>query len=59
MSARNFQITTGMEKFLDQGALGTKRIEPDGFYYDAALRMIGSVFINRSNSFRSTPSSAA
>ena len=40
MSARNFQITTGMEKFLDQGALGTKRIEPDGFYYDAALRMI-------------------
>jgi hypothetical protein len=40
MSARNFQTTTGMEKFIDQGALGTKRIEPDGFYYDAALRMI-------------------
>src|SRR6266545_3954892 len=40
MSARNFQTTTGMERFLDQGALGTKRIEPDGFYYDAALRMI-------------------
>jgi phosphoglycerol transferase MdoB-like AlkP superfamily enzyme len=41
MSARNFQTTTGMESFLDQGALGTKRIEPDGFYYDAAVRMIG------------------
>jgi phosphoglycerol transferase MdoB-like AlkP superfamily enzyme len=40
MSARNFQTTTGMERFLDQGALGTKRIEPDRFYYDAALRMI-------------------
>ena len=40
MSARNFQTTAGMERFLDQGALGTKRIEPDGFYYDAALRMI-------------------
>src|SRR6266487_2396187 len=40
MSARNFQTTTGMERFLDQGALGTNRIEPDRFYYDAALRMI-------------------
>jgi hypothetical protein len=40
MSARNFQTTTGMEKFLDQGALGTKRIEPDRFYYDAAMGMI-------------------
>ena len=40
MSARNFQTTAGMERFLDQGELGTKRIEPDGFYYDAALRMI-------------------
>jgi hypothetical protein len=40
MSARNFQTTTGMESFFDQGALGTKRIERDGFYYDAALRMI-------------------
>jgi hypothetical protein len=40
MSARNFQTTTGMQKFLDQDALGTHRIEPDGFYYDAALRMI-------------------
>ena len=40
MSARNFQTTTGVQKFLDQDALGTHRIEPDRFYYDAALRMI-------------------
>jgi hypothetical protein len=40
MSARNFQTTTGMQQFFDQGALGTNRIEPDRFYYDAALRMI-------------------
>jgi hypothetical protein len=40
MSARNFQTTTGVQEFLDQGALGTNRIEPDRFYYDAALRMI-------------------
>jgi hypothetical protein len=40
MSARAFQTTTGMQKFLDQGALGTSRIEPDEFYYKAALRMI-------------------
>ena len=41
MSARNFQTTTGMQSFVDQSALGTSRIEPDRFYYDAALRMIG------------------
>src|SRR5438876_4227111 len=40
MSAKNFQTTTGVQQFLDQGALGTNRIEPDQFYYDAALRMI-------------------
>src|SRR5262249_25609684 len=38
MSARNFQTTTGVQEFLDQGALGTNRIEPDRFYYDVALR---------------------
>ena len=40
MSAKSFQITTGMQKFVDQDALGTSRVEPDQFYYDAALRMI-------------------
>ena len=42
MSAKNFQTTTGVQEFFDQGALGTNRIEPDRFYYDAALRMIES-----------------
>jgi hypothetical protein len=40
MSARAFQTTAGMQSFNDQTALGTNRIEPDEFYYDAALRMI-------------------
>jgi hypothetical protein len=41
MSARSFQTTAGVQTFIDQNALGTKRVEPDEFYYEAALRMIG------------------
>jgi sulfatase-like protein len=40
MSARSFQTGTGMQDFLDQNSLGTSRVEPDQFYYDAARRMI-------------------
>jgi phosphoglycerol transferase MdoB-like AlkP superfamily enzyme len=40
MSAKSFQTTTGVQKFFDQGSLGTDRVEPDRFYYDAARRMI-------------------
>src|SRR5579862_4005072 len=40
MSARAFQASTGVQKFYDQNALGTSRVEPDQFYYDAARRMI-------------------
>jgi hypothetical protein len=40
MSARSFQASTGVQNFFDQGSLGTSRIEPDQFYYDAARRMI-------------------
>jgi hypothetical protein len=40
MSARSFQTTAGVQKFIDQRALGTNRVEPDQFYYDAALRLI-------------------
>jgi hypothetical protein len=40
MSAKAFQTTTGMQKFVDQDGLGTDRIEPDQFYYNAALKMI-------------------
>ncbi|TAK49008.1 MAG: LTA synthase family protein [Xanthobacteraceae bacterium] len=39
MSARSFQHSTGIEKFFDARALGAKVLEPDRFYYDAALRL--------------------
>jgi phosphoglycerol transferase MdoB-like AlkP superfamily enzyme len=32
MSARSFQQTTGMQRFLDSNDLGTTQIEPDSFY---------------------------
>jgi Sulfatase len=40
MSAKGFQTSTGVQKFVDQDALGTNRIEPDRFYYDRAMHMI-------------------
>jgi hypothetical protein len=40
MSARSFQATTGVQRFFDQHDLGTRAIEPDSFFYDAATRMI-------------------
>jgi len=40
MSARSFQTTTGIQKFVDAADMGTKRLEPDKFYYDVATRMI-------------------
>jgi len=40
MSARAFQASAGVEKFYDQEALGTNRVEPDQFYFDAARRII-------------------
>ncbi|HLH93992.1 MAG TPA: sulfatase-like hydrolase/transferase [Xanthobacteraceae bacterium] len=40
MSARSFQASTGVQNFYDQRSLGTSRVEPDQFYYDAARRMI-------------------
>ena len=40
MSARSFQATTGVQRFFDQHDLGTRQIEPDSFFYDAAARMI-------------------
>jgi hypothetical protein len=41
MSARSYQTTTGVQHFFDQHDLGTKEIEPDSFFFDAAARMIG------------------
>jgi len=40
MSARSFQTTTGVQNFFDQHDLGTREIEPDSFFFDAAAKMI-------------------
>jgi hypothetical protein len=40
LGARNFQTTTGIEYFLDAKDLGTLDVQPDSFYFDAALRLI-------------------
>ena len=40
MSARSFQTTAGMQKFVDSDGMGANGIEPDKFYFDAATRMI-------------------
>ncbi len=36
LSARGFQTSAGIEHFLDMKSLGTRTIEPDSFYFDAA-----------------------
>src|SRR3954454_15036638 len=41
MGARSFQVTTGVERFLDSKDLGAKDVEPDSFFYDKALRLMG------------------
>jgi hypothetical protein len=40
MSAKGFQMSTGIEHFVDYRDMGTKTIEPDSFYYDAAMTML-------------------
>jgi hypothetical protein len=40
LSARNFQTTTGIEHFIDARQLGAVGVEPDQFFYDAALNLI-------------------
>ena len=40
MSARNFQVTTGVERFYDQHDLGARDLEPDSFFFNAAADMI-------------------
>src|SRR3954453_20591880 len=40
MAARSFQVTTGIERFLDSKDLGAKDVEPDSFFYDKALRLM-------------------
>src|SRR6266851_3718158 len=40
MSARSFQLTTGIEQFYDAHDLGAKDVEPDSFFYDSALKLM-------------------
>ena len=40
MSARSFQLTTGIEHFFDAHDLGAKDVEPDSFFYDKALTLM-------------------
>src|SRR5437879_7733840 len=40
MSARSFQTTTGIQRFLDARDLGAKDVEPDAFFYDKALKLM-------------------
>jgi len=40
MSARSFQKTTGIDRFLDGKDMGSSGIETDSFFYDQAARVI-------------------
>jgi hypothetical protein len=40
LSARRFQETAGIENFYDAKVLGATGVDPDGFFYDAARRVI-------------------
>jgi phosphoglycerol transferase MdoB-like AlkP superfamily enzyme len=41
MSARGFHTTTGIQHFFDAKDLGAKGIEPDSFFYDKAIKLVG------------------
>jgi Sulfatase len=40
MSARSFQLTTGIQHFFDAHDLGAKEVEPDSFFYDKAIELM-------------------
>ena len=40
MSARSFQLTTGIQHFFDAHDLGARDVEPDSFFYDKALKLM-------------------
>ena len=42
LSARKFQTTTGVQRFVDSDEMKAGDVEPDRFFYDQALRMIES-----------------
>jgi hypothetical protein len=41
LGARNFQRGTGVERFIDAADMGGRDLEPDRFYYERALQLIG------------------
>jgi hypothetical protein len=46
MSARSFQLTTGIQHFYDAQDLGASEIETDSFFYDKALGLMSKHFTN-------------
>ena len=40
LSARRFQATAGVERFIDLADMRAEYVEPDRFYYDQALRIL-------------------
>jgi hypothetical protein len=42
MSARAFQLTTGIQEFYDAHDLGAGDVEPDSFFYDKALGLMSA-----------------
>src|SRR4051812_35971796 len=40
MSARGFQTSTGIQRFLDARDLGARDVEPDSFFYDEAVKLM-------------------
>lgn len=40
LGAQAFQTTTGIDHFIDSRAMGTRRIEPDHFYFDQVAKVI-------------------
>jgi hypothetical protein len=46
MSARSFQVTTGIQHFYDAHDLGAKDVEPDSFFYDKAVKLISQATPN-------------
>jgi hypothetical protein len=40
LSAKAFQKTTGIERFIDSSEMRSSALEPDRFYYDRAMRLI-------------------
>jgi hypothetical protein len=47
MSARSFQLTTGIQHFYDAHDLGARDVEPDSFFYDKAVTLMSEEAPNK------------